>query len=71
VAANRGVSTRTIDRAREQDAEFALGEQDRANGPVFFFWLQDIVPYERMRPLRTQRLAAPKRSTETARAGLK
>jgi hypothetical protein len=59
------VSTRKVDRGREEDPEFPPAERDREGGPVFF-WMSDIVRYEKQRAARTQRLPHTERRTMRA-----
>jgi hypothetical protein len=64
------VSTRTVDRGREEDTDFPPAEQDRPGGPVFF-WLDDVMRYERQRAARVHQLIPPKRTMEVARTALR
>ena len=62
-----GVSTRSVDRAREDD-DFPAPERDFAGGPLFW-WLSEIVRYERKRAARVENPFP--RSTAAAREALK
>jgi hypothetical protein len=62
------VSTRSIDRAREDDPDFPAAERDHASGPVFF-WLSAIKKFEKRRAARAEQPSP--RSTAAARAALK
>jgi hypothetical protein len=62
------VSTRSIDRAREDDPDFPAPERDYPGGPTYF-WLSAIKKYERQRAARIEQPFP--RSTAAARAKLK